>query len=86
MIVTAASLYRTLQPEYQYAHYLSNGKFFSNRSLLSRFRSSCHGLRVDTSRCENNAHLDRQDRLCLVRSSAQQVDDEHHFLFDCPCI
>ena len=43
-----------------------------------------HGLRVDTGRWENNVHLDRKDRLCLVCSSAQQVEDEHHFLFDCP--
>ena len=77
-------LYRTLQPEYQYAHYLSEVKCFSNRRLLSRFRSGCHGLRVDTGRWENNVHLDRKDRLCLVCSSAQDVEDEHHFLFDCP--
>ena len=76
-------LYRTLQPEYQYAHYLSEVKCFSNRRLLSRFRTGCHGLRVDTGRWENNVHLDRKDRLCLVCSSAQQVEDEHH-LFDCP--
>ena len=25
-----------------------------------------------------------KDRLCLVCSSAQQVEDEHNFLFDCP--
>ena len=76
-------LYRTLQPEYQYAHYLSEVKCFSNRRLLSRFRSGCHGLRVDTGRWENNVHLDRKDRLCPVCSSAQQVEDENHFLFDC---
>ena len=74
-------LYRTLQPEYQYAHYLSEVKCFSNRRLLSRFRTGCHGLRVDTGRWENNVHLDRKDRLCLVCSSAQQVEDEHHFLY-----
>ena len=53
---------------------------------MSRFRSGCHmhGLRVDTGRWENNVHLDRKDRLRLVCSSAQQVQDEHHFLFDCP--
>ena len=26
----------------------------------------------------------RKDRLCLVRSSAQDVEDKHHFLFDRP--
>ena len=69
---------------YQYAHCLSEVKCVSSRRLLSRFRSGCHGLRVDTGRWENNIHLDRKDRLCLVFSSAQQVEDEHHFLFDCP--
>ena len=76
-------LYRTLQPEHQYAHYLSEVKCFSDRRLLSRFRSGCHGLRVDTGRWENNVHLDRKDRLCLVCSSAHNVEDEQHFLLDC---
>ena len=77
-------LYRTLQHEYQYACYLSEVKCYSNRRLMSRFRSGCHGLRVDTGRWDNNVHLDRKDRLCQVCGSAQQVEDEHHFLFDCP--
>ena len=77
-------LYRTLQPEYKYVRYLSEVKRFSNRKLLSRFRSGCHGLRVDTGRWEDNTHLDRKDRLCVMSRSAQQVEDEHHFLFDCP--
>ena len=47
-------LYRTLQPEYKYADCLSAVKCYSNRRLLSRFRSGCHGLRVDTRRWENN--------------------------------
>ena len=50
-------LHRTLQPEYQYAHYLSEVKCFSDRRLLSRFRSGCHGLHVDTGRWENTVHL-----------------------------
>ena len=33
---------------------------------MSRFRSGCHGLRVDTDRWENNVHLDRKDRLCIL--------------------
>ena len=43
-----------------------------------------HGLRVDTGRWEDSVHLNRKDRLCLVCRSSQQVEDEHHFLFDCP--
>ena len=52
--------------------------------LLSRFRSGCHGLRVDTGQWEDSVHLDRKDKLCLVCRSSQQVEDAHHFLFDCP--
>ena len=37
-------VYRTLQPEYRYAEYLSSVRCFSNRRLLSRFRCGCHGL------------------------------------------
>ena len=81
---SSLALFRTLQPEYVYAQYLSEVKCFSNRRLLSRFRSGCHGLRVDTGRWEGSVHLDRKDGLCLVCRSTQHVEDEHHFLFDCP--
>ena len=75
-------LYRTLQPEYKYAQYLSEVKCLSCRRLLSRFRNGCRGLRVDTGRWQK-IHLDGKDRLCLVCRSTQHVEDEHHFLFDC---
>ena len=41
-------VYRTLQPEYRYAEYLSSVRCFSDRRLLSRFRCGCHGLHIDT--------------------------------------
>ena len=44
---------------------------FFYRRLLSKFRIG-HGLRVDTGQWENNVHLDRKDRLCLVL-----VHDQH---------
>ena len=40
--------YRTLQPVYRYADYLSAIKCVSNRRLVSRFITGCHGLQVDT--------------------------------------
>jgi len=39
-------LYRTMQPEYKYAEYLSVVKCASNRRLISRFRTGCHGLQA----------------------------------------
>ncbi len=56
-------LYRSFQPEYQYAEYLSTVKCFSNRKLLSRFKCGCHALHVDTGRW---AGTERKDRLCQV--------------------
>ncbi len=73
-----------MQPEYKLAEYLSVVKCASNRRLISRFRIGCHGLRVDTGRWADGVHLDRIDRLCLACKSLHGVEDEQHFLFDCP--
>ena len=54
---SSLALFETLQPEYVYAQYLSEVNCFPNRRLLSRFRSGCHGLRVDTGRWEGSVHL-----------------------------
>ena len=32
----------------------------------------------------DGVHLDRTDRLCLVCKSLDCVEDEQHFVFDCP--
>ena len=74
-------VYRTIQPEYRYAEYLSSVRCFSNRRLLSRFRCGCHGLHVDTGRWVDTK---RKDRLCQVCHSSRDVEDEQHFLFSCP--
>ncbi len=83
-VVSQANIYRTMQPEYISAEYLSVVKCASNRRLISRFRTGCHGLRVDTGRWADGVHLDRTDRLCLVCKSLDCVEDEQHFVFDCP--
>ena len=51
---------------------------------MSRFRSGCHGMQIDTGQQEDHGHVDRKDRLCLVYRSTQDVEDEQHFLFNCP--
>ncbi len=78
--LTSLVWYRNLQPDYQYAEYLSTVKCFSNRRLLSRFRCGCHGLHVDTGRWVGT---ERKDRLCQVCHSSQDVEDEQQFIFDC---
>lgn len=79
-VLSTLSLYRSLQPEYVYARYLSTVQSFPNRRLISRFRCGCHGLHVDAGRF---TQIPREDRVCEVCNSLC-VEDEHRFLFDCP--
>ena len=73
--------YKTLQPVRRYADYLSTIRCASNRRLISRFRRGCHGLQVDTIRWVKDVDVDRG---CLVCYSPGCVEDEQHFIFDCP--
>ena len=73
--------YRTLQPVYRYADYLSTIRCVSSRRLVSRFRTGCHGLQVDTDRWVEGVDMDRG---CLVCNSPGCVEDEQHFIFNCP--
>ena len=50
----------------------------SVETMLSRFRCGCHALHIDTGRWAGI------DRLCQVCHSSQEVEDEHHFIFECP--
>ena len=53
----------------------------SNRRLISRFRTDCHGLQVDTDRWVEGVDVERS---CLVCNSPGCVEDEQHFIFGCP--
>ena len=66
-----------------YGHMLS-GIAYPHKRLISRFRCGCHGLHIDTGRFgKGSEHCSREDKVCLVCMSGS-VEDEHHFLFDCP--
>jgi hypothetical protein len=52
--------------------------------LVSRYKTGCHGLRVDTGCWADSLHLDRTNRLCLVCKSLDFVEDEQHFVSDRP--
>lgn len=81
---SSLTFYSTINPSHQYAEYLSAMKCYPNRRLLSNFRCGCHRLRVDTGRFgKNSTALTREQRFCEVCGSLR-VEDEHHFLFDCP--
>ena len=53
---------------------------------MSRIRGGYRDLHVGTGQRKGNVQLDRKNRLCLLWRSRQDVDDGHHFLFDCPGI
>ena len=85
---SSLQLYRTVYKAnhsvYQRSDYLSTVRCYPHRRLISRFRCGCHGLHVDTGRFgKDSEHRNREDRVCLVCMSGS-VEDEHHFLFDCP--
>ena len=71
-------LYRTMQPEYKPAAYLSVVKYASYQRLISGFRTGRHDLRVDPARWADGGHLDRTDRLCLVCLIAQRTAMSGH--------
>ena len=55
----------------------------SKRRLITRWRLSCHRLRIETGRLES-PKLERRKRTCAIRP--EEVEDEHHVrvLFKCP--
>jgi hypothetical protein len=53
------------------------------RNWLTRFRMGAHGLRVTKAAWAVGGSLDRKDRLCKCCSMGI-VEDEMHFIFECP--
>ena len=51
------------------------------RSVKTRLRCATSDLRIDSGRRDGIS--DRDDRICEC-CHLQRVEDEHHFVFDCP--
>ena len=60
-----------------YNEYMNENK----RIVISRWRLSNHGLRIETGRY-TTPKTPRNERICLVCPS--EVEDEHHVVFICP--
>lgn len=80
--LTSVLRYREMQPEYEQASLLSRVKTFRSRRLTACFRCGCHGLHVDVGRYKAQK-VRREERHSLMCNHGV-VEDEHHFLFDCP--
>ena len=56
-----------------------------HRTALSRFRTSCHDLRIERERYLPQAiKAPRHERTCLQCASPSAIEDEIHLVFHCP--
>ena len=64
--------------------YLINQSLYKYQKILATFRLSAHRLRIETARYNNkNKYIPPEQRLC-PNCHLHKVEDEEHFLFECP--
>ena len=63
---------------YQFRTYLEKIKIVEYRTVLTRLRTGCTYLAIDTGRYEKIPKNDRKCPLCK-----QSIEDSSHFLFEC---
>lgn len=75
---------RGAQPLGTPAPHLGTVTNYHHRVALSRFRTSCHDLRIERERhLPQEQQAPRHKRTCLMCAS-DAVEDESHAVFDCP--
>jgi hypothetical protein len=72
--------YRTFKIKFEQEQYLKNIKSLELRRCLSKFRTSCHDLEIETGRYKK---LKLEERVCCSCNN-KSVEDEVHFLIHCP--
>ena len=78
--------YNLFKPRLEYEPYLNYVQNRDKRILLTKFRIEICPLRIETGRYEIigvNKGIIASERTCLV-CNGQQVEDEFHFLLECP--
>ena len=73
------SFYSTFKNEYKLVDYLIAIKNQPQRTTLSKFRISCHKLRIECGRYQN---ITREERICEFCESGE-IEDEYHFVLSC---
>ena len=68
-------------PQYEPQRYLRDIRDLKERRLMAKFRTGSHWLQVQQGRFEGQP---RSERICKRCHTA--VDDEHHFVFECPAL
>ena len=72
--------YSILKTERGIVEYLFNVKNLKQRILLSKLRLSDHNLMIESGR---HRKIVKENRLCPFCPKA--IEDEIHFMLDCPC-
>ena len=69
---------RERSDDYGFQSYLEKVKIVEHRTTLTRLRTGCTCLALDTGKFEN---IPRENRICPLCKSG--VEDAKHFLFEC---
>ena len=69
---------RERSDDFGFQSYLEKVKIVEHRTTLTRLRTGCTCLALDTGRFEN---IPRENRICPLCKSG--VEDAKHFLFEC---
>ena len=78
---TKLEFFRTQNPNYNQAKYLSSVKQFMFRQALTKLRISSHSLMIETGRYYW-PKIPKELRLCKLCQQSK-VENEEHFLFEC---
>ncbi len=73
--------YRKFKLSFEYEDYLSKIKNIDARLQLTRFRTSCHRLHIETGRT-TKGYTPVSERVCNLCNTGA-IEDEEHFLLQC---
>ena len=75
------SLYKLYKIHNKFEFYITHINTKYHRSLLAKFRCGCINFEINRGRRVN---IMRENRFCTF-CNLQKVEDEYHFLLECPC-
>jgi hypothetical protein len=78
------SCYSTFKSLLEPEKYLSTITCVKYRIAISKFRISNHPLHIESGRHTRTLLDDRICKYCITESNHQVIEDEKHFLLDCP--
>ena len=77
--------YKNAKDTLSLSSYLNNIKNRNSRTLLSKLRLGVLPLEIEKGRREK-IKVPRENRFCKLCNSDNKIEDEIHFLFECPAL